>query len=338
VTIAYDPPSTSAWIALESLPGLESLPCYWQEYAGDQYQALKLLCLQQGPYITRSYPCPDFCGCAHTLAPPIATLGPQLPSFPLTAHCSCEPPTCPDFIVTLGDALTLEVNWATLSRSICDPLELHSAPSVVPLPFTGQIGFWPPANTPAILTIQSSAKDQDLIVATLVATLSQPFILIAPTAQYMTFLSRKLMADKQALFLPLDTTVTLAEDGTLQPVKTPGDLFAQLRPEPKDPVSDGVALQVYTLAKAFDSECSIRKAPPFTVFRLFWQGFTVTQIARECRCSTRLILARKKWLEAKLGRKLSSLRQYSPQFDAIEKSLSDSRARNIYRKGSASGG
>jgi hypothetical protein len=43
------------------------------------------------------------------------------------------------------------------------------------------------------------------------------------------------MADKQALFLPLDTTVTLAEDGTLQPVKTPGDLFAQLRPSRRTP-------------------------------------------------------------------------------------------------------
>jgi hypothetical protein len=206
---------------------------------------------------------------------------------------------------------------------------------VVPLPFTGQIGFWPPANTPAILTIQSSAKDQDLIVATLVATLSQPFILIAPTAQYMTFLSRKLMADKQALFLPLDTTVTLAEDGTLQSIKSPGELFLPLNPKPDHLPGEEVALQTLALARALNADHPQRKAPFITVFLLRAAGRTVEQIASDCDCARSIVFTRLKFLRQKLGRDPLDLLQYSPQFERIEESLSDPKARKTYRKGTA---
>jgi hypothetical protein len=322
-------PPTTPWPALEAIAGPCAVLAIWREYLGDTFDTFAPAFLQAIPEIVISFPCPRECGCWHLVEP--AGDG----SF--IGRCDCRPPNCHPLTLTQTDVTPFKLNRPKLDRDLCRAFSCDSKPTEFPFPNTSQIGSWSADIVPVLFTIQAEIEHLRALISEAALRFQKPYILLAPTARSLGGQSQQLLAHAKAAFFALDATVLLTAAGTLRSIKTPGDLFAQLRPEPRDPVSDGVAHQVYTLAKAFDSECSVRKARPFTVLRLYWQGFTVTGIAKECRCSTRLILARKKWLEAKLGRKLSSLRQYSPQFDAIEKSLSYPRARKIYRKGAARG-
>ena len=97
-----------------------------------------------------------------------------------------------------------------------------------------------------------------------------------------------------------------------------------------EPTGDDVALKLFALVKALESQTRYRKAPVIRVFYLSCvEGLTQGAVAKECRCSLALIKIRLQALEKKLGRKPAALRTYSPEFDRIKDSLSDSRARHI---------
>ena len=93
-------------------------------------------------------------------------------------------------------------------------------------------------------------------------------------------------------------------------------------------------------ARTFQKNSISRRLPlsSLAVFLLYCaEGLSPIEIARTCHCTKGLIFIRLRWLRAKLGRDPAELRQYSAQFESIEKSLSDPRARNIYRKGAIYG-
>ncbi len=76
----------------------------------------------------------------------------------------------------------------------------------------------------------------------------------------------------------------------------------------------------------------------YTVFLLYCaEALSAVEIARRCHCTKGLIFIRLRWLRAKLGRDPAELRQYSAHFESIGQSLSDPRARHIYRKGAVYG-
>ena len=52
-------------------------------------------------------------------------------------------------------------------------------------------------------------------------------------------------------------------------VKTPGELFAQFTPQPKDSIGEDVARQTFALVKAFQDKSTSRKAHLLTVFRFY---------------------------------------------------------------------
>jgi hypothetical protein len=121
-------------------------------------------------------------------------------------------------------------------------------------------------------------------------------------------------------------------------LKAPGELLAKFSPEPAGGGSEGVARQTLALAKSLDSQNRFRKAPLYTVFLLYCQeGLTPDQIARKCRCARSIVFTRLDFLRQKLGGNLAALRQHSDHFERIENSLSDSRARRIYRSGALHG-
>ena len=63
-----------------------------------------------------------------------------------------------------------------------------------------------------------------------------------------------------------------------------------------------------------------------------------TKIARTLRCGLSTVQRRLRLLRRKLGRNLAELRALASQFQSIEDSLTDSRARRIYRKGATQSG
>jgi hypothetical protein len=108
----------------------------------------------------------------------------------------------------------------------------------------------------------------------------------------------------------------------------------ELQPAATPPLSDTVACQVFGVLQSMEAGGRWRKAPPTQVFRLYClQNLTAQQIARQLGCAKSLVVLRLAALQKKLGRPPSELRAYAAQFEQIESSLRDPRARHVHRRG-----
>jgi len=121
----------------------------------------------------------------------------------------------------------------------------------------------------------------------------------------------------------------------------PGDKTARGAPlaPPQFELEDrSLAAKVLELLTALDPDNRVRKAPPIKVFLLrFRQNLSLSQIARMCDCGKSLVALRLQVIRKKLPWQPQQLREMSAQVEAMQDALTDSRARSIYRKGSAYG-
>ena len=98
-------------------------------------------------------------------------------------------------------------------------------------------------------------------------------------------------------------------------------------------VSEDVARQAFAVVKALDSEAGLRSAPVLTVFRLYcMEGLSAGEVARRCRCSKATVINRLEMIRRRTGSSPEKLRAYSAQFEGVEESLKDDRARRIGRR------
>jgi len=105
-----------------------------------------------------------------------------------------------------------------------------------------------------------------------------------------------------------------------------------------EPVTDDMAVKLFGLVKALESERHYRKVPVLQVFRLYClESLSCREIAKVCRCSLSVVADRLKAIEQKLGRRPEELRAYSSSFERIADSLTDHRARRIRREDAING-
>jgi len=133
-------------------------------------------------------------------------------------------------------------------------------------------------------------------------------------------------------FFALDTNVTLTDHGTLHAIKSPGELFAKFTPQPKD-VEQDIARRVFALVQQLDSQSPKTQPSVLTVFRLYCiEELSAEAIARKHHCSKTTIIDRLNRIRTATGTDPQRLRAFSSQFNNIEQSTADSRAKNIHRK------
>jgi hypothetical protein len=340
------------WPVLSQFPGPSALAAVWRKYLAEAYEPFQANFLEPKSAPARTIPCPRGCGCHHEVVPfsprllppgmrepalspnSASALHPPSSIFhppPFLALCRCDPPRCRPIPVTTEDVVPLKLSWTRLARALCHALRLDPKPDSLNLPTTHQIGSWSADAVPAILTIHYDSREFRADVADLLAQLPRPFILLAPTTAHLEAHTQGLLARVRAAFFSLETIVELTPEGALRALQRPGDLFAPFAPTAQ-PVAEDIARRLFVLAKALDSEPTLRKASPSTVLRLYCvEALEPDQIARKLGCARSLIYSRLQLLARKLGRHPAELRQYSSHFQAIEDSLSDPRARHIHR-------
>jgi hypothetical protein len=104
-------------------------------------------------------------------------------------------------------------------------------------------------------------------------------------------------------------------------------------PSQPDEPNLGLAAKVFELLTALDPDSRLRKAPPITVFNLYYrQRLQPAEIARICKCHRSLIFDRLAAIQNKLPWTPQQLHELSPQVEAMQDALTDSRARDIHRK------
>jgi hypothetical protein len=205
------------------------------------------------------------------------------------------------------------------------------------------------------------------------AAVPDPFILLTPTNRFCTPMVQRALRRHGSTQMALAGIVALTDPGHLEilpSAKHSVDLvlgeFAKRVPEGKaleravvrveakldalakrslgerpetDGMTESVARQAFGLVRKLDEEEGARKPSLLTVLRLYCvDNLSVRQIARKSGCSIGTVMNRLQTLAQKIGVRPETLRAYSAQFERMEEELSESRAREIYRKGQADGG
>jgi hypothetical protein len=252
--------------------------------------------------------------------------------------CACDPPNCEDFAVTLAEATLLELNWSRLGRALCGALKCDARDTDLGVAGARQIGAFLAAAVPVVLSIQDDREDFRQALAGVAARLGRPFIFLVPTSGFMDAVGLDMLRGARAAFFDLQTNVLLTPSGVLQAKESPMELFSAFVPDAAGPAADEVARRVFAMVEALEAPGKWRKAPVTKVFQLYCvKCLSRAEVAKRCGCVPSLVTLRLKFIGKKLGRKPIELRQLSAQFDQIEDSLSDPRAKATYRKGAIYG-
>src|ERR1051326_8472895 len=107
----YLKPLQNPWDILERIPGLKALPNIWQTLLGANFSAFHTLCLHESTKLVDEIPCPNDCGCTHTVIL-------RHDRTSAIAICRCDPPKCPDTPLTLAQITPLQVNRPRLARAL----------------------------------------------------------------------------------------------------------------------------------------------------------------------------------------------------------------------------
>jgi len=227
----------------------------------------------------------------------------------------------------------LELNPRKLGRAIANALGCDAKEVDLGLPQTWQVASFSGAAMPVILIIQGDHREFRSALGQVVGRLREHFVVLAPTGRFHDAHTHALLKGAKAGFFDLESLVTITAHGTLTASKTAGELFSPFLAEATVPATDDEARRLFALLKELDAETNVRKAPVSQVFRLYClEQLSRTAVAKRCGCVESLITLRLKAIEKKLGRHPMELRQLSPQFERIEDSLSDPRAKHIHRK------
>ena len=95
--------------------------------------------------------------------------------------------------------------------------------------------------------------------------------------------------------------VVLTERGTLQPTRSPGELFARFTAQPKETEVD-IAARVFALVRKLDTDKPLPHPSLLTVFRLYCiEVLSAQRIAVKNKCSKPTVIRRLKLLRSRIG-------------------------------------
>src|SRR5258707_794587 len=161
------------WQTLQTLSARCAVSAEWSAGMGESFRSFTPF-LQRIATPARVFPCPRGCGCTHEVK--------HAGDGSIYGICRCELWRCDDLRLTPEDIVLWELNWPKFARAICQAFGFASKLEDYGPPDTVQIGTWAADAVPVILTIQWDEEQFRHVVASLVARLHRPFILLAPNS------------------------------------------------------------------------------------------------------------------------------------------------------------
>lgn len=352
--------SEAFWETLEDFAGGRALQVTWRSRMAAAYGWIQP-CLIPAPYLAASYPCTRVppCGCDHAVR--------EDPEWGLSTVCICGDGGCDAIPLQVSDAVVYTLDWFRLCQAIGRAFPGLSVTRVVDLEVGSRCLYLAtngPVNAPVCFCCPPDETNFLALIGRLARNLERPFIVLTPTDRHFSSEIEIALRRESSTAISLAGRLEWRADcpGEFQwrgsidhllaewtaRISHRGDTgrilrsihrqlaftrksFVDLR-QRAEPLSDDVARQVFAVIKQLEQSPSTRKAPLVQVFRLYClENLSAEEVARECGCSKALIVLRMKELERRLGRKPSQLRGISSQFEQMEESLSDPRARRIRR-------
>ncbi len=332
---------SSPWRCLETLAAgyqlntsLAAVPAKWRELVNGHYDGMLKAFLRTTDQPAFSYPCPQECGCAHEII--------RHDSGRIVAVCRCEPWNCDDIPLTPADTMLVELNWPKLGRAIASALDCgasgtsHSNCTAL-CPGTFQVATFGGAGLPVVLTIQQDRAGFAGVVAHLVATLKERFILLAPTSRLLDANIQAMLKSARAGFFSLEANLELLPTGRLLATKRAGELFAPYLPEKEEAVKQSEFAWAFSVLQRLKSKRAGMKAPLYDVFVHTVQNrLSFREAAEKCECSLGLMATRVREMEKEFRLSLKELQAFGSTMLEMQTAVKGERRRK-HKPGSRAG-
>jgi len=314
------------WELLERAP-VSAARCGWDQRFGTNFERVAAAALRRTERQARRVPCPDGCCDGHRVVPV------RYGGCGFVGVCDEDEPSCEDLTLTHDQVMIWEMDYQRLGRAVARALGCDARDVEMGSPRVRQIGTFSGAGLPVVMALEGGAMEFRQTVTDIFLRLREHFILLAPSGRFMDVTCHGMLKAAKAGFYDLDSLLALEADGRLRSLRHAPELFSAHLPEREEPATDDEARQLFALLKELDAANTVRKAPVSQVFRLYClEGLSRAEVAKRCGCVESLVTLRLHEIERKLGRKPAALRELSPEFERIEESLSEPRARRIHRR------
>ncbi|HEY3863141.1 MAG TPA: sigma factor-like helix-turn-helix DNA-binding protein [Verrucomicrobiae bacterium] len=330
----------------------------WQQELADDFEAARAF-LRPTQEQIESYPCTHLipCGCRHRVI--------FESEEDISAVCECDDAVCDRISLRTSDLIVYALDGGMLAAAIRGAFRFNELENVGFEELRSRVvGSWGVRRSPVFFNVPISESGLQKEIDRLCAAVSNPFVLLTPTARFCTPMVQRALQRQGCAQMSLEGVVSLTAPGVLGLIpaaKATVDVFfgdfgkqvgrgkplelAIARVEEKlkaiakelalpkaEAVSPEAAVGAFAIVQKLDDGHRLKKATLMKVFRLYCiEGMSSRQIASQCGCSKTMVMKRLKFLEEKLGMPPAKLRAYSTQFERMEDELTDSRARRIDR-------
>lgn len=209
-------PLTRLWRALESIPGLQDVPAWWEHFCGDESPLIQPYLLPTNVFGHR-YPCPRY--------PRDAECPRRIIDYgdgEFAAICQHRHQFCERIPLTPKDALIHALDLAKLAATLAPILKIRPQKLQE---FCGlkQIGVSiAPAtrNCPAFLAVVNSVDQLQRFLHELLLLHPTPFLLLAPTSTFLTADHLRLLDRHKSHLVSLEEAVGVDDGGRFVPLQT----------------------------------------------------------------------------------------------------------------------
>ena len=123
-------------------------------------------------------------------------------------------------------------------------------------------------------------------------------------------------------------TVFEAVEQMLLPVLVPAPV-----PAPDLAVSEGVAAAAFALLAKLEVDGKQKSPSALKVFRYYcMEGLTAEAVGLKCKCASRTVFRRLKFIETRTGTKTAQFRAMSPYLQQFSEDYASNGAREVYLK------
>jgi hypothetical protein len=214
---------TRLWRALESIPGLLDVPAWWEHACGDDFPVIRPYLISTDVFGHR-YPCPRHPR-DHECPRRIIDYG----DGEFAAICRHSHQFCERIPLAPKDALIHTIDMAKFAGALAPALKIRPQR----LRYFGglrEIGVSiAPAtrSCPAFLAIVTSPDQLQRSLHELLLSHPTPFVLLAPTSRFLTADHIRLLDRHKSIFVSLEETVGVDEDGHFAPLQAAYEEEAQ---------------------------------------------------------------------------------------------------------------
>lgn len=311
----------SLWTKIEAAPATAAWFSWRKRFGGD-LASVKPWFLKEVGGRAQTVPCPWTCGCVHRVLP--------------DNRATCDCGDCEDIELTEDDVALWRPNWVGLGKAVAKALECRPRDCNEVHDGVFEIGAFGPAAVPVFLIVARDGEAFRVAVSELVARQRKAFGLLAPTNRHYDARCRELMEGCGAVFKDLETNIEITAQGALQ-AKTgvvAGELLKGLLAKDGEAMPEDTARGVFAIIQKMESDKVTKPPSVVAVFRMVCiEGVSTDKAGPKLGCSKGTVMNRVEAIKAATGMTLAQLRRMSGHFERMEEQLTDSRAKNIYRRG-----